>query len=244
VPAADPIDAAVLAFLASEKSLEKLNVRRLGPGQYEVDGRRVVTRWAPGVPPGGSAADLLVSEEGVGSPTNARSIALLVSGVEEKPAQDVMETPLPAYFRQAADVSAALRGFGLGAPAVARIPQEQRLSFQGPGVDVQERESADLMVRCASMKQAVEEARLRAEAAEAYESGRGWQGSMSVPASPGAGLPRETFSREMKTWSRAAERPLAASRLADRLARLEGRYEKELFEEEEDTEESEESEEG
>jgi len=244
VAAADPIDAAVLAFLASEKSLEKLSVRRLGPGQYEVDGRRVSARWAPGVPPGSSAADLLVSEEGVGSPTKARTIAMLVSGVEEKTAQAVMETPLPSYFRQAADVSAALSGFGRGAPAVARIPQEQRLSFRGPGIDVEERESADLMVRCASMRQAVEEARLRAEAAEAYESGRGWQGSMSVPVSPAAGLSRETIPRETKTWSKAAERPLAASRLADRLARLEGRYEKELFEEEEESEESEESEEG
>eukprot|EP00440_Ansanella_granifera_P017093 gb/GFBE01018568.1/.p1 GENE.gb/GFBE01018568.1/~~gb/GFBE01018568.1/.p1 ORF type:complete len:553 (+),score=57.34 gb/GFBE01018568.1/:1-1659(+) len=208
MPAADSIDAAVLAQLQCDPLLCKLVVKRLGPGEYVVDSRHVSIRWAPGVRPG-SAADLLVHEAGVGGETPSSD------SQEDLTSQDAAGMPLPDYLRQAADVNAAL-----GASAVSRIPQEKRLSFDAPGIGVEEREHADLMARCASMRQACEEARLRAQAAEAYESGRPiqWQGQkMTAPASP-----HESY-RDPQAWTKKAERPAGAVRLAQTLARIEGR---------------------
>lgn len=230
MPAADPIDAAVMALLQQEKVLKGLIVQRLGPGQYNVEGNRVVVRWAPGMPPGRSAADLLVSEEHTGtSPSAGKKKSALFSGQDELE-QDILEIPLPVYLRQAADVKAALGGLG-GANAVSRIPQAQKLSFGGPGVDIQERESADLVVRCASMRQACEEARLREAAAELYNGApphqfpqrmTSYQGPIagSAPVSPAA---LRQQHRELQVYNQQAQRPKGAVRLAEALARIEGR---------------------
>jgi len=229
MPAADPIDAAVVALLQQEKLLKGLIVKRLGPGQYSVEGNRVVVRWAPGMPPGRSAADLLVSEEHTGnSPSAGKKRTALFSGQDELE-QDILEIPLPVYLRQAADVKATVGGRG-GANAVSRIPQAQKLSFGGPGVGIEERESADLVVRCASMRQACEEARLREAAAELYNGGppqqfqqhpqrmASWQGPISAPCSPAIGS-----HRELQVYNQQAQRPKGGVRLAEALARLEGR---------------------
>lgn len=227
MPAADPIDAAVLALLQQEKVLKGLLVQRLGPGAYSVEGNRIVVRWAPGAS-GRSAAELLVSEEHTGtSPSTGKKGSALFSGQDELE-QDILEIPLPVYVRQAADVKAALGGLG-GANAVSRIPQAQKLSFGGPGVDIQERESADLVVRCASMRQACEEARLREAAAELYNGAplhqfpqrmTSYQGPIagSVPVSPTV-----TQHRELQVYNQKAERPQGGVRLAEFLARIEGR---------------------
>eukprot|EP00931_Biecheleriopsis_adriatica_P117514 TRINITY_DN93017_c0_g1_i3.p1 TRINITY_DN93017_c0_g1~~TRINITY_DN93017_c0_g1_i3.p1 ORF type:complete len:628 (+),score=108.08 TRINITY_DN93017_c0_g1_i3:143-1885(+) len=237
-PGVDAIDAVLQATLQNDLSLQKLTFNRLGPGEYLVEGRRVIITWAPSAR-GGGPADLLVCEKGVGtSPSSDQKVTSASEGEEESDQvappllEAAPEMPLPAYLRQAADVNAAL-----GASAVARIPQEKRLSFNAPGVDVQERESADLMVRCASMRQAVEEARLRAHAAEAYESGRPlaplWQrkaGTISVPQSPSGAY------RNAQAWSRQGERPAGGVRLAETLASLENR--RQALEEEEESDES------
>ncbi|CAE7226547.1 Prpf4b [Symbiodinium natans] len=96
--------------------------------------------------------------------------------------------------------------------------QEKRLSFDAPGLTVQDREKADLQTRCALMKQAVEEARLRAEAAEAYEKGVTFASSGSL----GASSPL-TVSQAVGKWCKKAERPESCVRLAEALARLESR---------------------
>lgn len=241
MPAADPIDAAVVALLQQEKLLKGLIVKRLGPGQYSLEGNRVVVRWAPGMPPGRSAADLLVSEEHTGnSPSAGKRRSALFSGQDELE-QDILEIPLPVYLRQAADVKSALGGRG-GANAVSRIPQAQKLSFGGPGVGIEERESADLVVRCASMRQACEEARLREAAAELYHGGSpqqfqqhvqrmaSWQGPISAPCSPAIDSHRElqavTIAMKFtaqEVYNQQGQRPKGGVRLAEALARIEGR---------------------
>jgi len=158
----------------SQELLPRLGVKRLGAGKYEVDGRKLSLRWGPrlagrsessGGPPGQSrnyakGPDLFVSEDGIAGK----------QGLADW-------TPLQAYLQQTASVVAALDGRVPGAPAVARIPQEKRLTFDSPGDAATDGACArkdtcsDMLERCASMRKACEEARLRERAAEAYEHG-------------------------------------------------------------------------
>jgi len=189
-PALDGMEAALLRLVQADTSLKKLGIRRLSSGLYVIDGRRVRLAW-------GAKAELLASEEKLTGqdPSNGPAV------------------PLTSYLRQAADVKASLE-----ASAVSRIPQEKRLSFDAPGLTVQDREKADLRTRCALMKQAVEEARLRAEAAEAYEKGV----TYANPGSPPRSMPL-TVPDAVGKWCKKAERPASCVRLAEALARLESR---------------------
>lgn len=150
----DPVDRTVFKLLndMGQEALSRLMIRRLGPGKYEIDGRKVSVYCAPSGGEGGfDASELLAREDEVG-------------GEEGCP-----ELSLQAYLQQAANVAAALRGRVPGAAAVTRIPQEKRLTFSSTGSDALE--SLDALQRCASMKKACEEAALRERAAEAYENG-------------------------------------------------------------------------
>jgi len=177
---ADAVDHAVRAQLRTvdPESLSRLMVKRLSAGKYEVDGRRVTIRWGPSTDKGTSdATALLVREDEVG-------------GDEGSP-----ESSLPAYLQQAANVAAALQGRVPGASAVTRIPQEKRLTFGSPGSGALE--SLDVLQRCASMRKACEEARIREKAAQAYESGLRWW-NVALP-----NLPPDPEAAEAVTPTRA-----------------------------------------
>mmetsp|Transcript_120568 Transcript_120568/g.240056 ORF Transcript_120568/g.240056 Transcript_120568/m.240056 type:complete len:842 (+) Transcript_120568:154-2679(+) len=150
----DLVDQAVWQQLMGldQDSLVHLRVRRFGANRYELDGRNVILRWGPR---GDGDSELFVREEGQAD-----------------------WVPLQAYIQQAANVAAALKGRVPGAPAVARIPQEKRLTFGSPGASddlaggsINMEECLDFLQRCASMRKACEEAKLRERAAEAYEHG-------------------------------------------------------------------------
>mmetsp|Transcript_2715 Transcript_2715/g.5138 ORF Transcript_2715/g.5138 Transcript_2715/m.5138 type:complete len:1046 (-) Transcript_2715:98-3235(-) len=152
---ADPCDPIDLMFSGGLSSLDrvtstKLMLRRLAMGKYEIDGRRVSLRWTDQ----GGNPGLLVCEDDVADAAGS-------------------EMPLLAYLSQAANVAASLSGGRTDMPKIARVPKEQRLTFaEGEG------EAASTMdvdrignERCESMRIACEQAKLREQAAEAYESG-------------------------------------------------------------------------
>jgi len=148
----------------NQELLPRLRVKRLGAGKYEVDGRKLSLRWGP--------------RFAGNSQNDARGPELLVSEDEVAGKEGRADwVPLQAYLQQAASVVAALDGRVPGAPAVARIPQEKRLTFDSPGdgptdgVCARNDDGSDVLQRCASMRKACEEARLRERAAEAYEHG-------------------------------------------------------------------------
>jgi len=121
----------------------RLEVHKLGPGRYRIEGRQVQLR-AKGASPR-RHRELLVHEE--------EASGILKEGLD-----------LSFYLSQAANVAAALR-----VSAVGRIPQELRLTFgnndhKGPGV---EDVSPSSRQRC--MRQAVAEAAQRSQAAEVLE---------------------------------------------------------------------------
>lgn len=146
----------------------KLIIRRLGPGKYDIDDRRVTIHWTDQ----GQPAGLVVCEDEVAD-SNANAM------------------PLQAYLSQAANVAASLSGQRADMPKIARIPKEQRLTF----ADASATETAQIETmgneRCESMRIACEQARLREEAAEAYE--HGIYGSSfpkrSLPPPPGLPVP-------------------------------------------------------
>lgn len=141
----DPMDLALFEALRRVDTLTtaRLEVQKLGPGRYRIDGRQVQLR-AKGASPRHTHQELLIHEEASG---------VLKEGLD-----------LSFYLSQAANVAAALR-----VSAVGRIPQELRLTFgnndsKGPGVeDVSPRQRQ----RC--MRQAVAEAAQRSQAAEVLE---------------------------------------------------------------------------
>lgn len=176
---ADPEDPIDTQFSLQLLSLDRvfasqLLVQRLCEGQYELDGRRVRLRWGDGTQ-GGSRTGLLVCEEAAGSLTN--------------------EVPLASYLRQAQDVAASLGGRSVGSPAVARVPADRRLTFTVAEAQAMSDPCPD---RIRSMRVACEQARLREEAAEAYERGETARaaalhtplgsGVLSLPPPPGPPL--------------------------------------------------------
>ncbi|CAE7233675.1 unnamed protein product [Symbiodinium natans] len=149
VDLADPVDQLLgnaLRMLDAAAS-SKLVLRRLGPGRYEIDGRRVTLRWEQG------GAGLVVIEDEV---LDARGSAM----------------PLVAYLKSAGNVAASLSGQRADMPKIARVPKSQRLTFDDDAPAEQNLASQIEKLgseRCESMRLAVEQARLREEAAEAYE---------------------------------------------------------------------------
>lgn len=161
----DPIDMMLAAGLCclDRAAANRLTLRRLGVGRYEIDGRRVSLKWSePGSPPG-----IVVQEDDV---------------------HDSHEStvPLPAYLKQAANVATSLSGLQRDLPRIARVPKEQRLTF----ADVKGSETHAAIEqsgneRCESMRIACEQARLREQAAQAYEQGL----SFPHPGTPARSLP-------------------------------------------------------
>lgn len=148
VDLADPIDQMLGNALRSldAAAASKLMLRRLAPGRYEIDGRKVTVRW---------------SEQGSG----------LVAIEDEVLDPRGSAMPLRAYLGQAGNVVASLSGQRADMPKIARVPKSQRLTFD----DKQAEKNLAAQIeklgseRCESMRLAVEQARLREEAAEAYE---------------------------------------------------------------------------
>jgi len=148
---ADPTDAIDSQLSIHLSCLDRhttvnLLLQRLRPGDYMFDGRRVRLYWGPCSGLSGTS-EVLVREDD----------------------SNMMATPLAAYLRQVLDVKASLNGHNVGAPAVTRVPQDMRLTFMDS-----EHNSVDVtdpgnMERVRSMQVACEQARLREQAAEAYE---------------------------------------------------------------------------
>lgn len=177
----------MVALLSMEKeSSYRLRVVQLGPGRYEIDGRRVCLRW--GSTGGGrrnyrknrgGAADLVVrEEEAEGSGAAGAEMTLL------------------AYLRHCRDINAAasFRESVPGTPAMASIPHDLRLTFGGvsPGGSSSGSESAsssELTQRCASMRKACAEARAREKAAEALTCSRPIRLTSVASVAPAAAAP-------------------------------------------------------
>lgn len=145
----DDIDKELAAILKefNQDASSSLKVRRIGDGDYEIDGRRVRLCWTPASKEGGR--ELIVQEGGQSD-------------------EDTTDTPLTTYLQQAVDVAASLHGRAEGSPVVARVPADKRMTFVAPS-KVSDDPSIE---RVRSMQVACEQARLREHAAEAYESSR------------------------------------------------------------------------
>lgn len=144
----DPIDMQLSSHLSALDRVAALNLmlQRVSAGEYNVDGRRVSVRWS-----------------GSGSCSSPQLV--VCEGGPDGEDAEAMETPVVAYLRQAADVAASLGGRSAGVPAVVRVPQANRLTFVNAPPPVTD--EAEGRVR--SMRVAVEQARLREQAAEIYE---------------------------------------------------------------------------
>lgn len=145
----DDIDKELAAILKefNQDVSSSLKVRRIGDGDYEIDGRRVRLCWTPASK--GAGRELIVQEGGQSD-------------------EDTTDTPLTTYLQQAVDIAASLHGRAEGSPVVARVPADKRMTFVAPS-KVSDDPSIE---RVRSMQVACEQARLREHAAEAYESSR------------------------------------------------------------------------
>merc|ERR1719356_1830343 len=98
--------------------MASLLVSRVQSSEYEIDGRRV-RLYLPekkGLYSDGNNDEPLVHEYG----TSQR-------GNSDEP--DTPDTPLSIYLRQVVNIAASLQGRSEGAPAVARIPSDKRMTF-------------------------------------------------------------------------------------------------------------------
>jgi hypothetical protein len=141
----DPIDVQLSQYLGNLDPLTGANlaIRRIQPGEYLVDGRRVKLQWS-------GDEKLVVCEGNIDR-----------DGVHE------VETHLTAYLHQAAGVAAMLGGHSASAPAVTRVPGPRRLTFVDAPLPQMSDDLGNERVR--SMKVACEQARLREHAAAMYE---------------------------------------------------------------------------
>jgi len=155
--AVDPMDKMITFHLMTveEEARPYLKMKRLGPGLYELDSRKLSIRWPRGIPGEGP---------------------LLAREVRESDGEFSEERTLESYIRTVADVIVVMRE---GAATISRLPKEKRLTFSDNGTkggtdlksDVSNHlEALDVRVRTECMKKAVEEARLREAAAAAYEA--------------------------------------------------------------------------
>lgn len=159
--AGDPMDQLFTLYLmaVAEEARSQLKVKKLGPGRYEMDGRQLRVRWSGlGGRRAPNEAQLLVRE--LHNKTDALT--------EDAGDDELHEQSLDSYLQSAANVACASNG----AAAVARVPKEMRLTFDGGGSDSHQLESMDVEERCESMRKACEEARLREAAAAAYQVGQ------------------------------------------------------------------------
>eukprot|EP00930_Biecheleria_cincta_P095206 TRINITY_DN87207_c0_g1_i1.p1 TRINITY_DN87207_c0_g1~~TRINITY_DN87207_c0_g1_i1.p1 ORF type:complete len:422 (-),score=59.44 TRINITY_DN87207_c0_g1_i1:58-1323(-) len=149
----DDIDKELCAVLKefNQDASSSLKVRRVGDGEYDIDGRRVRLCWTPASM--GAGRELIVQEGGQSD-------------------EDTTDTPLTTYLQQAVAVAASLHGRAEGSPVVARVPADKRMTFVAPS-KVSDDPSIE---RVRSMQVACEQARLREHAAEAYESSRTGKG--------------------------------------------------------------------
>eukprot|EP00927_Polykrikos_kofoidii_P038432 TRINITY_DN32778_c0_g1_i1.p1 TRINITY_DN32778_c0_g1~~TRINITY_DN32778_c0_g1_i1.p1 ORF type:complete len:435 (-),score=34.98 TRINITY_DN32778_c0_g1_i1:35-1339(-) len=145
----DPVDTQLAELLMGydQSCRESLWIGRVRPGEYELGGRRVKISQATGLY--GGRDELVVREQG-------EAVGNVDGGAG---------TPLSIYLRQVADVAAHLAGCSDGAPAVARVPTDQRLTFAPLQTPVS---SDPVAERVRSMRVACEQARLREHAAEEY----------------------------------------------------------------------------
>jgi len=160
----DPLDQVLQVNLAivGRQIPHRLAVRRLGPGRYEVEGRRVALRW--GIGPTFARDRPLVREENVGG-----------GGGDWRTLPDEVE--LLDYLRQAANVAAAMNGRAPGAPGVAKLPRDLRVSFvnmDAPGAKITLKDIRMGLVedgdeRGDSMRLACEQAQLREYVAHMFE---------------------------------------------------------------------------
>lgn len=167
----DPMDQVMLVNLAivGRQIPHRLAVRRVGSGRYEVEGRRVALRW--GIGPTFARDRPLVREENIGGGGDWRTLP--------------DEVELVDYLRQAANVAAALNGRAPGAPGVAKLPKDLRVSFvnmDAPGAkitlkDIRMGLIEDGNERSQSMRLACEQAQLREYVAHMYaKNGPLWSG--------------------------------------------------------------------
>jgi len=186
--AGDPIDQCLLQHLTqvSQDACPQFKVKKLGLGRYNIDGRTVCVRWRP--------------QAGT-SPTTRRDSSDLLAREQDIDVGE--EMPLVSYLSSAANVSASLRGRSPGAPAVARLPKDKRLTFGGASTSSSDLQSMDVLQRCESMRKACEEAQLREWAAEAYEHGVSWP---SVPAATSLSAITASQRQQQVAQSRAAQR--------------------------------------
>jgi len=148
----DPIDSQLSVQLASldRTAASQLTLQRIGPGEYDLDGRRVSLRW--GASTLRAKPELLVQEQGDSDDSD----------------EGEQEIPLATYLREAADVASFLGGRNSNVPPVTRVPQANRLTFcDALGPLAPEDRCGDERVQ--SMKVACKQALLREQAAEAYE---------------------------------------------------------------------------
>lgn len=208
--ASDAIDAQLsLQLAALERGVAaRFMVRRLGPGDYEIDGRRVSLRLAAsagGLNGSGSSTEVVVCE---------------CSSARSQEEDGLSETPLPEYLRQVTSVSALLAGRTAGSSAVIRVPADQRLTFASvPGSREDSDPNGD---RMRSMRVACEQARLREQAAEAFE--RGYSGAngllpqaqplvkSTLATRPPPGLPHGAILGQVPVLERGRSPASAASR--------------------------------
>lgn len=185
----DPMDRVVMETLVSlgVETASRLRIRRLDVGKYEVDGRRISLRW------GSNPSELVACEDDVGGDLAGRG------------------THLVSYLRQAADVAASLGGRQTGAPLIARVPQDMRLTFSSSGPGTESIDSEHLHRR-ESMRIACEEAMLRERAAEAYEHGLSRRSVMGGAPPPPAGLATSHLATSTSAHCQASASPSPRSR--------------------------------
>lgn len=154
----DPIDVQLAFHLSSidHQSLSNLYLKRLRPGEYEIDGRLVSIHW------------------GAIGPGPCASTELLVCERDENDEWDTLETSVPIYLRQACDIAASLRGLTSGTPIVARVPQDRRLSFLDwvPAVGAPQPDNNPEVERLICMHRACAEAQMREDHAHEFERQR------------------------------------------------------------------------
>lgn len=195
----DPMDQVMIVHLLSvgQETLPQLKVRKLGSGKYDIDGRVVNLRWK--TPPGSGAS----------VPVKGDTLELLAREQDTDGGRVLgEEIPLATYLSSAANVLVSLRGRSPGAPAVARLPKEKRLTFGGCSTASSALESMDVLQRCESMRKACEEAQLREWAAEAYEHGVPWPMVPPPPTLMTAAARQQTLNRNRKqSPTRPVQRP-------------------------------------
>lgn len=183
-----PVDHALAGALKSlnPDALSRIGIERMHAGKYVIDGRTVTLRRRTTIMRGFDT-ELEVCEEGVlGDPKHGYPT-------------------LPQYLQQVADVLAMLLGsYAQNASAIVRLPKEKRLTFKADSLSSMG-SPVNMAKRYTSMLKACE-ARLRAEAAAAYESSR---------SRPSVQLP--------KAGSRPARCSLPARRCAARAGTAAGR---------------------